>query len=834
MDAAAAIFAVIRDVGYPGPRIDEVYVDEVQDFTQAELRLFLACCADPNAVFLTGDTCQTIARGVGFRFDDITTMFFHLREAQAARRKAEGRTLAEGDCVQVPEVNKLSTNYRTHNGILGAASELVSLLLALFPASVDALAKDRGHFDGPRCAAPLALDARRPRDPARRLRPVALSDRVWRPPGGARPLAGVEGERLPAAFANALVLTIFEAKGLEFDDVFIFDFFEDSPADERTWRVVTGCDGRCRRGVTPAATRPTTRRRGRRRLAARRGLGVGPPAPRAAQRGAEEDVVPEVDARARQGDHLRLVRAAWARCILLFLGRAGLASPWNSSRAARRRASPRARRPPSGRARAQPDGEQALRVRELVLREGGRRGRHAPRDGVRPLPARRRRRRARRDRRPAAALRRPAARPGCRAARRSRSSPTALDLAMPRDACREAGEHQSGSLPPSARSVSRRRPRRRSRRRRRPRRRAARGTTRRRSWRRRRRRVRKPGPAMASMLTAPRPAVARIVGARDAAPPAVRHALGHDGDGGPARSPPREGVRRRDPCLRDARGGRSRRDAVGLPTARCSLGGGRRTHAGDARAAPAARHHPRRWSRRAPASPPRGRRRRCDLIDCSTAQVAIGRRFGDAQTAELRCASVRERACEGGRQRMPLVSLLGQRFDPSRRARGSARGACCRSSTCRRCSSPTIMGDRRADLALAKGARRREDAAPSSSLCSFHRDQTARDVLPRRRSSSASPRDLLAASARAATSDEISRWSSGLPHRDGTPSSARWRITVHPAWSHRRGRTGRRRAAGRRSHRCRASAPRPVAPAAGPRSERIDVARIAGRWDHRR
>ena len=48
-------------------------------------------------------------------------------------------------------------------------------------------------------------------------------------------------ERLPAEFASALKLTIFEAKGLEFDDVFVVDFFEDSPADERTWRVVTGC-----------------------------------------------------------------------------------------------------------------------------------------------------------------------------------------------------------------------------------------------------------------------------------------------------------------------------------------------------------------------------------------------------------------------------------------------------------------------------------------------------------------------------------------------------------------------------------------------------------------
>ena len=48
-------------------------------------------------------------------------------------------------------------------------------------------------------------------------------------------------KRLPAELERALVLTIFESKGLEFDDVFIFDFFADSPADARTWRVVTAC-----------------------------------------------------------------------------------------------------------------------------------------------------------------------------------------------------------------------------------------------------------------------------------------------------------------------------------------------------------------------------------------------------------------------------------------------------------------------------------------------------------------------------------------------------------------------------------------------------------------
>ena len=53
-------------------------------------------------------------------------------------------------------------------------------------------------------------------------------------------------EQLPAELQSALTLTIFEAKGLEFDDVFLFNFFADSPADERTWRVITSSWARSR------------------------------------------------------------------------------------------------------------------------------------------------------------------------------------------------------------------------------------------------------------------------------------------------------------------------------------------------------------------------------------------------------------------------------------------------------------------------------------------------------------------------------------------------------------------------------------------------------------
>lgn len=47
--------------------IDSIFVDEVQDFTQAELYILANLCRDPNNLFLAGDTAQSIAVGVDFR-----------------------------------------------------------------------------------------------------------------------------------------------------------------------------------------------------------------------------------------------------------------------------------------------------------------------------------------------------------------------------------------------------------------------------------------------------------------------------------------------------------------------------------------------------------------------------------------------------------------------------------------------------------------------------------------------------------------------------------------------------------------------------------------------
>ena len=54
----------------------------------------------------------------------------------------------------MPKVHALSVNYRTHNGVLGLAAAVVDVIEALFPASIDALPREKGFFAGPK---PLLL-----------------------------------------------------------------------------------------------------------------------------------------------------------------------------------------------------------------------------------------------------------------------------------------------------------------------------------------------------------------------------------------------------------------------------------------------------------------------------------------------------------------------------------------------------------------------------------------------------------------------------------------------------------------------------------------------------
>ena len=216
--------------------IHSIVVDETQDFTQAELALFVRVASEKNELLFSGDTVQTIAAGVGFRFEDLKSIFKHEADRQSQEMSAKAQSIPAAWKVKVPVVNTLTVNYRTHNGILKAAAGVVDLLEKFFPKSIDSLPRERGFFDGPK---PMLLAETNDDDATVMI--VGADRKHKKIEFGAHQVLLVRNQRakddLPKAFKECLAMTILESKGLEFDDVFLWNFLTDSRAKDE-WRLV--------------------------------------------------------------------------------------------------------------------------------------------------------------------------------------------------------------------------------------------------------------------------------------------------------------------------------------------------------------------------------------------------------------------------------------------------------------------------------------------------------------------------------------------------------------------------------------------------------------------
>lgn len=73
IDVVNYINTQFRWSGYYGPSIHYLMIDEVQDLPHSII--YLLSRVAEQGVFFSGDTAQTIAKGVGFRFGDLKTMF---------------------------------------------------------------------------------------------------------------------------------------------------------------------------------------------------------------------------------------------------------------------------------------------------------------------------------------------------------------------------------------------------------------------------------------------------------------------------------------------------------------------------------------------------------------------------------------------------------------------------------------------------------------------------------------------------------------------------------------------------------------------------------------
>ena len=232
-----------RGGAYEGVELAGLMLDEVQDFTLSTVVLLLQLLEDEDRLLVGGDTAQTICK-VTFSFTDLRATL-HRRRDRAERRLREHwaapRDARPPVAPRVPrpaELKVLTTNYRCHQGVLAVAN-LCLEMMALFPNSVDVVAPERAHFAG---ELPLLFTDDAFDDVAEVFSGGNAVTEM-----GANQVIIVRNDaakrELPAELAGALVMTPLEAKGLEFTDVFVWNFFSDSVAADRGWGAVARACG---------------------------------------------------------------------------------------------------------------------------------------------------------------------------------------------------------------------------------------------------------------------------------------------------------------------------------------------------------------------------------------------------------------------------------------------------------------------------------------------------------------------------------------------------------------------------------------------------------------
>ncbi|RPB01662.1 hypothetical protein L873DRAFT_1803493, partial [Choiromyces venosus 120613-1] len=205
--------------------LDEIYVDEVQDQRTSDIGMLLRLVGFPRGIHLEDSTLST-------------------RELK-------------------PELLPLSHNFRSHKRILRVASLVMELLYKGFPDLVDRLPPEIGDIPGPQPTLYVGTNI---------MDILKFEQGMENPPksdaehgnsnefGGSRVILVRDEEtrdRLRSELGkSSLVLTILQSKGMEFDDVLLYDFLSTSPYNHKLdmleellkWRHRTTAYGKYRSG----------------------------------------------------------------------------------------------------------------------------------------------------------------------------------------------------------------------------------------------------------------------------------------------------------------------------------------------------------------------------------------------------------------------------------------------------------------------------------------------------------------------------------------------------------------------------------------------------------
>ena len=129
MDVVNYIITQIKCVGYRGPRIHFLMVDEIQDLAFGMIHLLDLISG--KSFFFAGDNAQNISKGISYKFEDLKQLMTDITE--------DRQRVNEHDYVETQELNlhHLNYNFRSHNKILDFANPVIGILELFFPYSID-------------------------------------------------------------------------------------------------------------------------------------------------------------------------------------------------------------------------------------------------------------------------------------------------------------------------------------------------------------------------------------------------------------------------------------------------------------------------------------------------------------------------------------------------------------------------------------------------------------------------------------------------------------------------------------------------------------------------
>jgi hypothetical protein len=237
---------------------DFVIVDEVQDLSFNSISVLTNLCL--NNFMICGDNAQNIEKGINFKFKDLKNFLETSISNRSEKIVDYGDYYNQSQNLPFLEHYHLGLNFRSSKQILDLANIVVCLLETYFGNEIDSFPKERGYFSSPKPllvelgADPnflldllekyLKMEVETDAEPtASNEQPMEDSTVVL----GRKAKIGndfciiVRNEAakaaVPASLRNCIILTLQESKGLEFENVLLFNHFTQNDS-EKGWRFI--------------------------------------------------------------------------------------------------------------------------------------------------------------------------------------------------------------------------------------------------------------------------------------------------------------------------------------------------------------------------------------------------------------------------------------------------------------------------------------------------------------------------------------------------------------------------------------------------------------------